>query len=139
MKLTKIIIFNIIAFITAINIFYVYYGAGSPQMSFTKEFFANNALPLLLITTIFITNLFANISHLATRAIIKKNFLKINFILLLIILGFSIFSRIKELISGVFCIQCWTLTLLYLILFILTILMLRSLFKLIRELFLPED
>ncbi len=128
MKTNKLIIYQILILITIINTFYIYFANGLDSIRFTKSFFLMTYQGLIPIFLLWIIGLLVTISYVIKRVIIKKNLLKISSIILLILLSFSIIGRIREIIYGTFCLSCWTNTILYLILTVLTITILKDLY-----------
>ncbi len=132
MKPTKLIIFYILSFILLLNTIYIYFYMGFSELSFTLTFIKNNIMAILTIILIFIITLNTILAYIIKRALLKKNLLKINLIILTILSIISIITRIREIIAGNFCIICSINTIIYLILTIIIILILKELYNLIK-------
>ncbi len=135
MKTNKLILYQIVLLLTIINTFYLYFGGGLSAFSFSKTFFMGTYQAGLTIFILWMVGLLVTLSYIVKRVIVRKNLLRISLILLGLLLLISIISRIMEFIWGVFSISCILNTVLYLILFIITISILKELYLLITELF----
>lgn len=135
MKTGKLIGYQILILITIINTFYVFFGGGINAISLSKSFFLNTYQGGVIILLLWTIGLLVTLAHIVKKVILRKNLLRVSLIILSTLLLFSIIGRVIELTKGVFCVSCWINTALYLILVILTIVILKDLYKLIYELF----
>lgn len=135
MKTKKLIAYNIITLILILNSLFLFFGEGLDRFSTNSNYLKNLFLPILMISILFFLNFLVNYSYISSSAIHKKNLLRITGVTLMIILIISIISRITELFVGKFMISLWLNTILYFILLILTISILKNLYKLISKLF----
>jgi hypothetical protein len=135
MKVNKLIIYQIVVLLTMINTFYLYFGGGLGAFSVSKAFFMSTYQGGLMLFVLWILGLLVTLSYIVQRVIVRKNLLRISLIIVGLLLLSSIIKRIMEFISGVFCVSCIISTILYLILFIMTISILKELYLLIEKLF----
>lgn len=134
-KLGKIIGFNIVALITMINTFYVYFGGDFEAFTFTKSFFKTIALGIISILVIWLLTLFVNLSFIVKRVIVKKNLLKISAIVFILFFAVGLILRINSALEGIYSLAAWFNTILYLILTIIIYFFLKELHNLIERLF----
>ena len=119
MKTKLLIIYHIVTFITLLSFLSLFRGG------IITNGFLFSIIPALLI--LFASLLLISASYNVTRVIHKKNMLRVSAILILILFISSIVARIIEITSGVFCISCFGVSTLYLILLIINILILKDL------------
>ena len=130
MNTSKLIIFNILAFITSIFTLKLHFGAG-----FTGGWSSALIMPILTITLLFLVTLLTSLSYIVTRALHKKNLLRISILVLIILSLASIIARILEAVRASVCRICIVQTLLYLVLLGLNIFILKDLHILIEDMF----
>lgn len=135
MKTGKLITYNIILLFTALNIIYIYTSAGLNAFEYSKEYIKTIWQPILLISILFIVQLFTNLSYIVTYSKTKKNLLRLSLIITSILFIVSLIVRIIEYLHGTFYIAGNTLMILYLILLISNIVILKDLFHLVKKLF----
>ena len=134
MKIGKLIAYNIIIFIMMINTLFLYFGGGFGAYSFSKAYFTSIWGGLFMMSLLWIVGLLTNLSFIVSRALYKKNLLRISGFMVLVLTIVSIVGRIVEIVNGTFCGACWVQTVLYIVILVLTVLMLRDLHRLIRTL-----
>ena len=139
MKAGKYIIYAILTLLVYINIFNVYFSAGMNPFTFTRGYLMSVAMPFLTVFIMWLGMLLIFLSYLYPKVIVKKNLLRINLIILFVFIIISFISRIIELVNGKFFLFTWTLTLLYILLFVINILILKELYKFVNELFLEKN
>ena len=135
MKNGKLIIFNIILLIAMMNILVIKFANGLGPYSLSLGYFKSVIGGALSFFILWLTGLFTTLAYSVSKGLYKKNFLRINLLIFFILIVIQIYLRVVEIMGGVFCGICWLQLVLYIILFIVTILMLRDLQKLIRRLF----
>ncbi len=135
MKTIKLIWLQLIAFIAILNLNYMYFSSGTIVATLSVEYLKYILLPLFSAIILFIAIMFSSLSYFIIRAKTRKNLLRISIIFLSIIMIASIISRILELINGNFCPICWFQTILYIIIFVLSISISSDLYKLLHKLF----
>lgn len=136
MTITKYIWFYILVILTLFNTYYLYFGQGLGAVSWTGAYFKAIALGVISMLVVLLINMLVFISYLSSRALYKKNFLRVSLIILGVMFAISLILRIIQVIQGNFCFACWVNTLLYLAMFLLVFFMLKDLRKLIHKLFL---
>lgn len=135
MKITKLIIYNILILIATLNIIYIYTNVGLNAFEYSKEYFKTIWQPIIMIFILFITQLFTNLSYITTYSKTKKNLLRISLLTIATLFIINIIVRIIEYISGTFYIAGNVLMIIYLTILILNITMLKDLFYLVKKLF----
>ncbi|MDA3856005.1 MAG: hypothetical protein PF569_07115 [Candidatus Woesearchaeota archaeon] len=135
MKISKLIIYNLVIFIATLNVAYIYTSVGLNAFEYSKEYFKTIWQPIVLIFVLFLAQLFANLSYITTYSRTKKNLLRISLLTITILFIMNIIVRIIEYINGTFYIAGNILMLIYLIIIILNITMLKDLYHLVKKLF----
>lgn len=72
MKISKIIIYNLFAFILSVNTLYLYFGEGAGAFSFTKGYLLSILSPFVVLCIIFVMTLFVNLSYIVSYSKYKK-------------------------------------------------------------------
>ena len=134
-KIGKIIAFNIISLLTMINIFYIYYLYGFPKFALTLTFLKGIAAGVILIIFVWFITFLVNLSLIVSRAVAKKNLLRLSFLSLLILFISHLVLLIKNWYFYGPCYSCLLLVIFYLILTIICYSMLKELYQLINEIF----
>ncbi len=134
MKSGKLVTFNILAFLTSLQVLYLYFGRGANEFSMTSGYLTSILSPFFTILVLFILALFVNLSYVAVKAKTRKNLLRISMLALVIMIIVSVIGRGFEIMDSYFCISCWFVTILYLLMLIVVIMILKDLYKLVKEL-----
>jgi hypothetical protein len=129
------LLYFLITVLVMLNTFYLYFGSGLPAFSLTQNYASTIAYGLGTFLFFFISLLLYSLSFTATRVLHKKNLLRVNALGLTFFFITGLVKRIFEVVGGNFCATCWLQTTLVLLLLIMTIVTLRSLYQLARELF----
>jgi len=129
MKTYKIIIFNIISFLLAINTAYLY-GINFQQFSLSAYLSA-----IISIVLFFVVNLFISLSYIVKKVIHRKNLQRISLLIIFILLVLSLIARGKEVFASTFCYICWVNTIGLFVLFVINISVLKDLRRVVRGLF----
>ena len=136
MKTGKLITFQIIAFLAAINMFFVYVSGGFSSIEPTTRYITNISIVIFNYMTLFSVIMLVSLSYVVLKAITKKNLLRVSLLILAIQLVVSMILRAIEFAQGTFDIFAILQTIFYLVLLILNISILKDLFKIIQTLFL---
>lgn len=134
-KIGKIIVFNILSLLTMMNIFYVFFYAGMYPPRLSGEFIMTIWEGGLLILLVWLMTLLINLNFIVTRAVTKKNLLRIPFFVFLITFLVSLVYFAMDWWNLGFNLAKFTNVILYLILVILTFMMLSDLRRVINEIF----
>ena len=134
MKTEKLILINVLAFMTSILVLYLYFGSGAGHFALSKGYLLSVISPFLTILTLFIITLCVNISYVAVKAKTRKNLLRASMLVLIVMVIISIAMRVIEVIRGSFCLSCFVVSGFYLVLLGAIIFILKDLNKLIEEL-----
>ncbi len=136
MKTGKLITFQIIAFLAAINMFFVYVSGGFSSIEPTTRYITNISIVIFNYMTLFSVIMLVSLSYVVLKAITKKNLLRVSLLILAIQLVVSMILRAIEFAGGTFDMFAILQTIFYLVLLILNISILKDLFKIIQTLFL---
>ena len=131
----KQLLYLLITMLMMINTMVLYFGGGLPPLSLTQTYFSTIAGALGTFLFLFLSLGLYTLSFSITRVLYKKNLLRINILLLSLFFIISIIGRGMELYNGTFCGICWLNTLGFFLLGVITIVTLRDLYRLSRELF----
>lgn len=135
MKIGKLVLYNVLTYLLLLNTYYLYFGHGLGEFNWSSDYIKSVSLGLIAMTLLLIMNLFVTLSYVSTRALVKKNYLRINFVLIIIVIFVGFIMRIREFMEGKYLIMNWINSFLYVLLLVVIILMLKDLYRLIKRLF----
>lgn len=129
----KIITYWVLIVLTMLSVLYTYTVTGIDISSYSK-YFLSMATPVLFIVFLMICFLLVTLSYIVPKALAKKNLLRVSFFLEVILLIISIALSIRIYMKGWLSISAIATVVLLFLLIIVTILMLKELYQLVREL-----
>lgn len=136
MDTKKLVIFQVLIFISMAYTSFLYLNKGLAPLSYTWEYVATVSPVLILHLILFFIGLLVTLSFVVARTLYKKNLLRVSILLLILLAVVSIIGRIVEAVTlGYVCWLCVLAIMLYIILIALNYVILKDLYDLIEELF----